>query len=130
MSQFIDDCLNCGNKLPNPPKVFQGVLICDGCFKIVSHCVQRTKQELNMLFTVYADMLRVALVKGELRPPPPAPAGKTMPPAELTRAFKRMAQKFGGLHDGAPEERPDGEGGVRTLPPAEADPSDADLRGR
>ena len=97
-SRQINTCMNCGSSLPDPPHVFQGVLICSDCFKIVSHCIQKTKAELNMLYTVYTDMLRVALVKGELRPPPAAPDNKEMPPLEFTKAFQRLSQKYGGLH--------------------------------
>lgn len=113
-SRFIDTCVNCGNKLPHPPRMFQGVLVCGDCYKIVSRCVERTQKELQMLFLVYTDMLRVALVKGELRPPPMPPAGKTMPPLELSRAFARMAENVGGSNDKA-EEGPNGQGAMSAL---------------
>ena len=68
-------CMNCKAAIDGAPRIFQGVLICDNCFKIVSHFVARTKSELQMVFLAYTDMLRVALVRGELRPPPAAPRG-------------------------------------------------------
>lgn len=113
-SRYIDTCVNCKAKLPEKPFVFQGVVICENCFKIVSHCVQRTKKELNMLFLVYTDMLRAALVKGELRPPPAAPEGQEMPPAEFSKAFTRLVEKMGGQHAKA-EEAPNGQGRVPKL---------------
>jgi len=99
-SRFIDTCMNCGERLPEPPHVFQGVLICKDCYKMVSHFVEKTKKEMQQLFLVYTDMLRVALVKGELRPPP-APPGKEMPPLELAKAFQRLVEKIGGARDNA-----------------------------
>jgi len=107
-------CQNCKQPLPESPRVFQGVIICHDCFKIVSHYIQRTQNELKMLFTVYTDMLRVALVKGELRPPPAPPPGKEMPPKAFSDAFKKMAERFGGLH-GQEEKGTDGEGQVSEL---------------
>lgn len=89
-SRYQGTCTNCSKALPKQ-FVFQGVVICEDCYKIVSHVVQRTKRELSMLFLVYTDMLRAALIKGELRPPVlPPDAGKGMPLTELTQAIKNM----------------------------------------
>lgn len=112
-------CTNCGKKLTQQ-HVFQGVIICTDCFKMVSHALERTKAELQMLVTVYTDMIRVALVQGKFRPPPAVPAGEMMPPMELSRAFERLAKRTGvkdaqaasegevqELRDG--DDRPDGE---------------------
>jgi hypothetical protein len=112
-SREIDTCMNCGAKLPHPPKIFQGVLICENCFKMVSHFVKRTQEELRMLFLVYTDLLRAALVKGELRPPPAVP-GKEMPVQEFAKAFQQMAQRFGGINVDK-KTRPGSQGTVPSL---------------
>lgn len=80
-------CTNCKEPLGDTTRVFQGVIICDTCFKIVSHTIERAKKELQMVFLTYTDTLRVALVKGELRPP-------VMPETEVTREqfFGAVAQ--------------------------------------
>lgn len=118
-SQFQGTCANCEKPLEQQ-HVFQGVIICVDCHKLVSHALQRTQAELKMLFTVYTDMIRAALVQGKFRPPPAVPAGQAMPPMELSRAFDRLANRVGGndapttskgevpeLRDG--EGHPDGE---------------------
>jgi len=109
----LGTCLNCGGKLPNPPRIFQGILICEDCFKMVSHFVKRTREEFRMLFLVYTDLLRAALVKGELRPPRAAP-GPELPAQEFAKAFQQMAQKFGGLNVHKKKET-DGEGAMSPL---------------
>lgn len=117
--QYRANCTNCGKQLEKQ-HVFQGVIICTDCFKMVSHALQRTQNELKMLITVYTDMIRAALVQGRFRPPPAVPAGEMMPPMELSRAFDRLAKRTGAkdaqatsesevqpLRDG--EDSPDGE---------------------
>lgn len=90
-------CTNCKDPLRGKRHVFQGVIICDNCFKLVSHAIQRTQKELKMLFLVYTDMIRVGLLKGEFRPPVMPPAGKKLPHSELAKAMQEMAKK--GLGD-------------------------------
>jgi len=121
-SRYVDTCINCKSKLPEKPFVFQGVVICENCFKVVSHCVQKTKKELNMLFLVYTDMLRAALVKGELHFPPAVPEGQEMPVAEFSRAFTRLVEKIGG-RNAQTEKGPNGKGQV---PELRVDDRDAD----
>lgn len=75
---MTETCMNCRRAIEGKPSVFQGVVICSDCFMIVSHVVKRAQTELRLLFLTYTDLLRVALVKGELRPPV-LPDGKTMP---------------------------------------------------
>lgn len=113
------NCANCAKPLAQQ-HVFQGVIICEDCHKLVSHALQRTQTELKMLFTVYTDMIRAALVQGKFRPPPAVPAGQQMPPIELSKAFDRLADRVGGKDasatskSGVPKlrdetSRPDGE---------------------
>jgi hypothetical protein len=92
--QYRGNCTNCGAQLKKQ-HVFQGVIICEDCFKMVSHALQKTQNELKMLVTVYTDMIRAALVQGKFRPPPAVPAGEMMPPMELSRAFDRLAKRTG-----------------------------------
>ena len=97
-------CTNCKDPLNDKRQVFQGVLICDNCFKLVSHAIKRTRGELKMLFLVYTDMVRVGLLKGEFRPPVLPSSGKSMPPKELAKALQEMAKRGvnnGGNSDGA-----------------------------
>jgi len=101
-------CMNCKEELRTTPKTFQGVVICDTCYRIVSRMVEKTKAEIQMVFLAYTDMLRVALVRGELRPPPAVPLGQEMPSADLAAALKQLVEKRGGRNgnqaDGAPGE--------------------------
>jgi hypothetical protein len=86
-------CTNCKESLNDNRRIFQGVLICENCYKLVSHAIQRTQKELKMLFLVYTDMIRVGLLKGEFRPPVMPPAGKKLPHSELAKAMQEMAKK-------------------------------------
>ena len=88
-------CTNCKESLNGKKQVFQGVIICDNCYKLVSHAIKRTQGELKMLFLVYTDMIRVGLLRGEFRPPVMPPPGKTMPPSELAKALQKMAARGG-----------------------------------
>jgi hypothetical protein len=87
--------MNCKAVLQTAPKTFQGVVICDDCYRIVSRMVEKTKSEMQMVFLAYTDMLRVALVRGELRPPSAPPSGQ-MPAADLASAVKRLVENHGG----------------------------------
>ena len=84
-------CANCKAPLEEP-KVFQGVIICEDCFKIVSHTIERTKKELQMIFLTYTDMLRVALIRGELRPPEMPKSGVTK--EQFFGALARVGEKY------------------------------------
>jgi len=85
-------CTNCKEQLDGKRQVFQGVVICGNCYKLVSHSIKKTQGELKMLFLVYTDMIRVGLLKGEFRPPVMPAPGKTMPPSELAKAMQEMAK--------------------------------------
>lgn len=111
-------CTNCRERLGGRKQVFQGVIICDNCYKMVSHSIKRTQEELKMLFLVHTDMIRVGLLKGEFRPPVLPPPGRKMPKEELAKAFRELAKrgeehgrKSGGAVPGvqSDQENPDGE---------------------
>lgn len=88
-------CTNCKDALGGERQVFQGVIICGNCYKLVSHAIKRTQGELKMLFLVYTDMIRVGLLKGEFRPPVLPPPGKSMPSSDLTKALQKMTTRGG-----------------------------------
>lgn len=59
-------CMNC-KKHPSIT-VFEGVMICEDCSKMVQVILDRRKKELVMLGTLYRDKLRLTLLEGKLRP--------------------------------------------------------------
>lgn len=93
MSQGV--CMNCREPITTAPRTFQGVVICETCFRIVSRMVERTKNEMQMVFLAYTDMLRVSLVRGELRPPLAVPARQEMSKTSLAQAIQSLARKVG-----------------------------------
>jgi len=84
-------CINCGCVI-GQQFLFQGVVVCGDCYKIASHYLQRTKTELQMLVQTYMEMLRVALIKGQLRPPR-LPAGE-LPRRQFTKAFQQLLEEI------------------------------------
>jgi len=96
-------CINCGGEIDRP-HVWQGVQICEDCFKIVSHVIKKTKEEMQQVFLLYTDMIRVALIKGELRPPK-LPNTRHMPQDVFRDALKGVAEKLG-AKNGTQTEQP------------------------
>jgi hypothetical protein len=88
-------CTNCKQGMPKQ-YVFQGVVICEKCHTIVTRCVEKAQTELRMLFLTYTDMLRQALVKGEMNFPV-LPKGARMPQGEMEAALQKAASRIGGL---------------------------------
>jgi len=88
-------CINCGNNMDRQ-FIFQGVVVCGDCYKIASHYLQRTKTELQMLVQTYMEMLRVALIKGQLRPPR-LPEGE-LPRRQFTKAFQQLLEEVDANH--------------------------------
>lgn len=84
-------CVNCRNTFEGRPCIFQGVMLCKSCFYLVDHVIKRAQNELKLLFLTYTDMLRVALVRGELRPPK-LPDGKTMPRDALFKGLSKLRE--------------------------------------
>jgi len=119
-SRYQTTCTNCNAPLPKQ-FVFQGVVICEKCHKIVSHLVQRARKELEMFFLTYTDMLRVALLKGEMNFPV-LPKTKRMPGNEMQRAIYEMLSKMG-AGDEAERSAPNSEG---ALPELQGDQTRAD----
>lgn len=102
-------CINCGGTTDRSFS-WQGLIICEECFKIVSHVIEKTKREMQQVFLLYTDMVRVALIKGELRPPV-LPKEKTMPANVFQEALKRAAERLGEKH-GTKAKRSDSDSSV------------------
>jgi hypothetical protein len=86
--------MNCSAPLKEQ-QLFQGVLVCADCKKMATHFLQKAKNEAHMLVVAYADMLRVALIKGQLRPPV-LPKEPVMPKRDLADALKAMVERIEG----------------------------------
>lgn len=84
-------CVNCREH--EAVSTFQGVLVCSNCFKIANHAVERAKKELAQLMVVYLDMVRICLVKGELRPPV-LPEEGTMPLTEFKAGVRTVLERM------------------------------------
>jgi hypothetical protein len=69
---------------------------------------------MKMLFLTYTDMLRVAIVKGELNFPV-LPAETRMPRREMEHALKDISRKLGGLDGQNSGSTTQGEGEVPEL---------------
>jgi len=103
-------CVNCHEK--EAVNSFQGVLVCGDCFKIAAHSVGRAKKELAQIMMVYLDMIRIALVKGELRPPV-LPEGGAMPLTEFKAGMRTVLERM--KQDAKEAEEAEGEGEVPEL---------------
>ena len=62
-------CINCDGALLASPKVFQGLVICDTCNKIVEHRLKKVRAELQMVFQTYLETIRIALIKKQMHLP-------------------------------------------------------------
>lgn len=61
-------CVNCHKDVePDQAKMFAEVLVCPDCYIVAERLYERGNKELRMMLTVLKEMLRVALVKGELQ---------------------------------------------------------------
>ena len=87
-------CMNCKAELKEQA-LFQGVLVCPDCKTMAAHFLNKAKKEMHMLMVAYADMVRVALIKGQLRPPV-LPKEPTMPKRDLADALKAMVERLEG----------------------------------
>lgn len=59
-------CMNC-KKNPSVA-IFEGVMICNDCNRIVEVVLERRRRELAALDKLYRDKLRVTLLEGKLSP--------------------------------------------------------------
>ncbi len=61
-------CVNCHKDIePAEAKMFAEVLVCPDCYIIAERLFERGNKELRMMLTVLKEMIRLALVKGELQ---------------------------------------------------------------
>jgi hypothetical protein len=64
------NCTNCKKELlSGQAAVFHDVIICLDCHKMATTIMERAKAQVKMMLLVYADILRVALIKGTLQFP-------------------------------------------------------------
>jgi hypothetical protein len=71
-------CINCKQSVGAEAYIFQGVRICGNCAKIVQRGLDKVKREMDAMLQMYLEVLRVALVKGELNfSPDPVPKNVT-----------------------------------------------------
>lgn len=103
-------CVNCRER--EAVSTFQGVLVCMDCFKIANHAVERAKKELAQLMVVYLDMVRICLVRGELRPPM-LPEEGTMPLTEFKAGVRTVLERM--KQDAKEAEQAQGDGQVPEL---------------
>lgn len=61
-------CVNCHKDVaPEQAKMFAEVLVCPDCYIVAERLFERGNKELRMMLTVLKEMIRLALVKGELQ---------------------------------------------------------------
>jgi hypothetical protein len=61
-------CVNCGKEVdPSEAKMFAEVLVCPDCHLIAERTYERGNKELRMMLVVLKEMIRHALIKGELQ---------------------------------------------------------------
>lgn len=60
-------CLNCGHPTKGRHE-FQGVIICSTCHTLATMCERRARKQVEQLYTMYVESLRVSLATGRLRP--------------------------------------------------------------
>lgn len=83
-------CINCGVELYTfDVRFFQGVMVCPTCCRIAERKAKQAKDELQMIYNVYVDMLRVALIRKELHLPQ-LPTDNSMPMVELKKAIEQQ----------------------------------------
>jgi len=77
----IHTCVNCGKKLEKmgDGRLFKKLLICADCHKIVKRCMDRAEKMFEAALTLYADTLRVALIRKQVNLPR-MPKEDYMPP--------------------------------------------------
>lgn len=119
-------CINCGCEI-GQQFTFQGVVICGDCYKIVSHFIQRAKTEMKLLYLTYTDMLRVSLIRGQLRPPRLPEKSTNMPRAEFLKALQQQIKEFSRAN--STKKTTDGNGAVQGVWGTEDD-TRRELRGR
>jgi transcription elongation factor Elf1 len=60
-------CLNCGHPTKGKNE-FQGVIVCSNCLALAKMCERRARQQVEHLYTMYVESVRVALATGRLQP--------------------------------------------------------------
>ncbi len=79
-------CPNCYQPIADDQvRAFQGVRICGNCARMVQRALDKMQKQLKFMTDMYNEVLRVALVKGELR----FPELPDVPPNEKLRGVTR-----------------------------------------
>lgn len=107
-------CTNCKEHVGEFPKAFQGVIICVKCHRIVTHLADKARKQYEAYLLTYFDVLRVALVKGQLDLPQ-IPKEANMPMNDFAKAMREMGGRIANEASTKASEGP-----VRTLQGGEA----------
>lgn len=88
-------CLNCGHPTKGRHE-FQGVIICSTCHTLALMCEKRAREQVENLYRMYLESLRVSLVTGRLRPSeaPWKPDDTRKPPTmeDLKKVIQGLAE--------------------------------------
>lgn len=107
-------CINCKERVGDHPKAFQGVIICMKCHRIVTHLADKARKQYQACLFTYFEVLRVALVKGQLDLPQ-IPKEADMPMEAFAKAMEEMGGRI--AND---SKKTSGENKVRPLRSGEA----------
>ena len=85
-------CVNCHKDVaPEQAKMFAEVLVCPNCYIVAERLFERGNKELRMMLTVLKEMIRLALVKGELQFAQQQSEENTS--EDMMKKFARLAQE-------------------------------------
>lgn len=127
----IPPCSNCHQPMSdNHVYGFQGVRICGNCAKMVQRALDKMQRQFSFMAQMYNEVLRVALIKGELRFPElpdvtPKEKLRGVTKKQLLDEMNKMLS-LGGPDDNRelrPEMEGRPEGHARTVHPLRSDPS-------
>ena len=86
-------CVNCHKDIePDEAKMFAEVLVCPDCYVIAERLYERGNKELRIMLTELKEMIRLALVKGELQFMQQQTEEQT-PSEDMMKRFARLAQE-------------------------------------
>jgi len=94
----VTHCPNCKQQIKEKAFTFQGLRICETCVKVVQRLLDRAEQQISLVRSMYLEVLRVSLLKGELQFPE-YPVPKDIGKGELLEAMQRLSAQLGGKHD-------------------------------
>lgn len=101
----VAPCTNCHQPISdNYVYGFQGVRICGNCARMVQRALDKMQQQLTFMMKMYYEVLRVALIKGELSFPElpavsPSEKLRGVSKEQVLQELERMTQQLGALDD-------------------------------